>query len=58
MGKKHPKNSLVGCDVSVPHPSVHSLGLMEGSQVSARRGEEYVINRAMYLCKQRFRGRK
>ena len=23
---------------------------MEGNQVSARRGEEYVINRAMYLC--------
>ena len=26
---------------------------MEGNQVSARQGEEYVINRAVYLCNPR-----
>ena len=44
----------LGYDVRVLRASVHSLGVMEGNQVSARRGEEYVINRAMYLCKLRF----
>ena len=48
MGKKF------GYDVSVLRPSVHSLELMEGNQVSARRGEGYVINRAMYLYNPRF----
>ena len=43
-----------GYDVRVLRASVHSLGVMEGNQVSARRGEEYVINRAMYLCNLRF----
>ena len=31
---------------------------MEGNQVSARRGEEYVINRGMYLCNSRFSWRE
>ena len=44
----------LGYDVRVLRASVHSLGVMEGNQVSARRGEEYVINRAMYLCNLRF----
>ena len=39
-------------------PSVHSLEVMEGNQVSPRRGEEYVINRAMYLCNLRFSWRE
>ena len=31
---------------------------MEGNQVSVRRGEEYVISRAMYLCNPRFSWRE
>ena len=31
---------------------------MEGNQVSPRRGKEYVINRAMYLCNPRFSWRE
>lgn len=37
----HPRK--YGYDVSVLCPFVHSLGMREGDQVSARRGEEYVI---------------
>ena len=48
----HPRN--FGYDVSVLRPFVYCLGVMEGNQVSALRGEEYVINRAMYLCNPRF----
>ena len=44
-----------GYDVRVLRASVHSLGVMEGNQVSARRGKECVINRAMYLCNLRLR---
>ena len=45
MGKKiwytiHPRK--FGFDVSVLRPSVHSLGVTEANQVSARRGEDYV----------------
>ena len=47
-----------GSEVSVLRPSVHSLRLIERNQLSARRGEEYVINRAMYLCKLRFSWRE
>ena len=43
-----------GYDVRVLHASVHTLGVVEGNQVSARLGEEYVINCAMYLCNLRF----
>ena len=52
----HPRK--FGYDVSVLRPSVHSLGVMEGNQVSARGAEEYVINRAMYLCNLRFSWRQ
>ena len=31
---------------------------MEGNQASARRGEECVINRAMYFCNPRFSWRE
>ena len=37
----HPRK--YGYDVSVLSPSVHCLGMREGNQVSACRGEEYVI---------------
>ena len=38
----HPRN--FGCNVSVLRPSIHSLGVREGNQVSARGGVgEYVI---------------
>ena len=44
----------MGYDVSVLLPSAHSLGVMEGNQVSARRGRSVlIINRAMYLCNPR-----
>ena len=33
---------------------VHSLRGREGNEVSARRREEYVINRAMHLCNTSF----
>ena len=61
MGKKiwqtiHPRK--FGCDVSVLRPSVHSLRVMEGNQVSARRGEEYVLNRGMYLWNSSFSWRE
>ena len=37
---------------------VHSLRGREGNQVSARPGEEYVINRAMHLCNPPFSWRE
>ena len=58
MGKKiwetiHPRK--FGYDVATP---VHSLRGREGNQVSARPGEEYVINRAMHLCNPPFSWRE
>ena len=62
MGKKiylstHPRK--FGYDVSVLCPSVHSLGVREGNQVSARRGGGvcyifFARNRAMNFCNPRF----
>ena len=37
----HPRK--FGYDVSVLRPSVRPLGVRDGNQLSARRGEEYVI---------------
>lgn len=50
----HPRK--YGYDVSVLCPSVHSLGMREGNQVSTLQGEEYDIfflpgNRAMHLTR-------
>ena len=57
LGRYPPKKSS-RATISVLRPSVHSLGVMEGNQVSTCRGEEYVINRAMYLCNLRFSWRE
>ena len=59
----HPRN--FGCDVSVLRPSIHSLLVREGNQVSARGGGGggvcYIFlagNRAMHWCNPRLFGGK